>query len=179
MALARLSSPEATGPLGPPGPPPAYRDVLDGVTTTSRYAGGGPGGPRGPVASGDERRASAIALLDRLLDPAETWGAASARESAYAPEGYRIFVATGAPPPDASVSEPAVAWPLSTPLSEFGTAATPDRGISGLRQGTVVGADATVLGPLLKGATSLTAFTSGGSPFTLYVRALLPDELGS
>ena len=187
-AAAILAAIKAAGldkaPAGGPGIPGdsgtnVFTVVVDGVTTTSRYAGGGPQGPKGPVASGDEGRAAALALLDRLLDPAETWGAASAAESTYAPEGYRVFVAPGAPPPDASVTEPPVAWPLSTPLSEFGTAATPDRGIPGLRQGAVLGPDAAVLGPLLKSATSLTAFTSGGKPYTLSVRTLLPDELGN
>jgi hypothetical protein len=179
IKAAGLDKPAVGGP-GIPGDSGTnvFTAVVDGVTTTSRFAGGGPPGPKGPVASGDEGRAAALALLDRLLDPAETWGAASAPESAYAPQGYRIFVAPGAPAPDASVSEPPVAWPLATPLSEFGTAATPDRGIPGLRQGVVLGADAAALGPVLEKATSQTAFTSGGSSFTLYARALLPDELG-
>jgi len=53
-----------------------------------------------------------------------------------------------------------------------------DRGIAGLRQGTLLGADAAVVGPILQRATTLTAFTSGGSAFTLSVRPLLPDEIG-
>jgi hypothetical protein len=152
--------------------------VVDGVTTTSRYAGGGPAGGPGPVASGDEGRTAALALLDRLLDPAEAWGAATAPESTYQPLGYRIFVAPGAPATDGNVTGPPVAWPLTTPLSGFGTLATPDRGIPGLRQGALLGADAAAVGPVLQRATSQTTFTSDGSPFTLYVRALLPDELG-
>lgn len=180
IRTAGLDKPAAGGP-GVPGDSGTnvFTAVVDGVTTTSRYAGGGPPGPKGPVASGDEGRVAALALLDRLLDPAETWGAAGAAEARYVPQGYRVFVAPGAPPADASVSEPTVAWPLSTPLSEFGAPATPDRGIGGLRQGAVLGADAAALGPVFEKATSLTAFTSGGSPYTLYVRALLPDELGS
>ncbi len=180
IKAAGLDKPAVGGP-GIPGDSGTnvFTAVVDGVTTTSRFAGGGPSGPKGPVASGDEGRVAALALLDRLLDPAETWGAASAPESRYAPQGYRVFVAPGAPASDAGVSEPPVAWPLSTPLAEFGTAATPDRGIAGLRQGALLGADAATVGPLFEKATNLTAFTSGGSPFTLSVRALLPDELGS
>lgn len=180
MRTAGLGKPAQGGP-GIPGDSGTnvFTAVVDGVTTTSRYAGGGPPGRPGPVASGDEGRVAALALLDRLLDPAETWGAATASESSYQPQGYRVFVAPGAPVADGNITEPPVAWPLSTPLAEFGTPATPDRGIPGLRQDAVLGADAATLGPLLAHATSQTAFTSGGSPYTLYVRALLPDELGT
>jgi hypothetical protein len=99
-------------------------------------------------------------------------------ESIYAPTGYRIYVAPGGPAPDPTVQQPPLAWPLSTPLADFGTPALPDRGIAGLRQGVALGADAALLGPLLQRATTLTAFTSGGSSFTLSVRPLLPDEIG-
>jgi hypothetical protein len=144
----------------------------------SRFAGARPGGPGGPVASGDEERVAALALLDRLLDPGETWGAPAATDSRYIPDGYRVYVAPGPPPADPQASQSPVAWPLATPLADFGTEAEPDRGIAGLRQGVVLGADAATLGPILERATALTAFTSGGSSYTLYVRPLLPDEVG-
>lgn len=156
-----------------------FTAVVDGVTTTSRFAGGGqPGHPGGPVASGDEERVAALSLLDKLLDPAETWGAASVKDGVYTPIGYRVYVAPGGPPPDAQASQPPVAWPLGTPLAAFGTLANPDRGIAGLRQGVVLGPDAALLAPILERATAITAFTSGGRSFTLSVRALLPDEAG-
>ena len=154
--------------------------VVDGVTTTSRFAGGGrPGQPGGPVASGDTERVAALALLERLLDPAELWGAPAAVDGIYKPAGYRIFVAPGATDAGgANVSQPPIAWPLPTTLADFGAPATPDRGIAGLRQGALLGDDAALMAPLLAKATSITAFTSGGSPYTLSVRALYPDELG-
>jgi hypothetical protein len=153
--------------------------VLDGVTTTSRYAGGGqPGNPGGPVPSGSDARAAAFALLDRLLDPSETWGAPAAQATTYKPTGFRIFVAPGGPAADPTVSQSPAAWPLSTPLATLGTPAVPDRGIAGLRQAAVFGADAAILAPVLERATTLTAFTSGGASYTLYVRPLLPDETG-
>ena len=175
-----LDKPAASGP-GIPGDSGTnvFTAVVDGVTTTSRFAGGGqPGHPGGPVASGDEERVAALALVDKLLDPAETWGAASVKNGTYTPTGYRVFVAPGAPPTDSQASQPPATWPLSTPLSTFGTPATPDRGITGLRQGVVLGPDAALLGPVLERATAITAFTSGGQSFTLSVRALLPDEAG-
>ena len=116
-------------------------------------------------------------MLDRLLDLGETWGAPAATDSRYVPVGYRVYVAAGAPQADPQASQSPVAWPLSTPLAEFGTPAVPDRGITGLRQGAVLGTDAAALGPVLERASMLTAFTSGGSSYTLYVRPLLPDEV--
>jgi hypothetical protein len=152
--------------------------VIDGATTTSRFAGGQAGQPGGPVASAADERAAAMALLERLLDPAETWGGPAAQETSYLPTGFLVFVAPGGPASDPQASQSPVAWPLGTPLADFGAPAAVDRGIAGLRQGTVLGADAAVVGPILQRATTLTAFTSGGSSFTLSVRPLLPDELG-
>jgi hypothetical protein len=93
------------------------------------------------------------------------------------PVAYRVYVALGAPSGDGSTTEPGVAWPLSTPLASFGTPAVPDRGITGLRQGAVFGADAATLGPILDHANSQTPFISGGMLYTLFVRPLLPDEV--
>ena len=67
-------------------------------------------------------------------------------------------------------------WPLATPLAEFGTPAVPDRGIAGLRSGVVLGDDAKTLGPFLAEANALTPIVSGGKPYTIFVRPLLPDE---
>lgn len=175
-----LDKPSAGGP-GVPGDSGTnvFTVVVDGTTTTSRFAGGGqPGPPVGPVAPGDEQRVAALALLDRLLDPSETWGAAAGPDSTYTPTAYRIYVVPGGPPPDPQASQSPIAWPLATALADFGTPAVPGRGIAGLRQGVVLGADAALLAPVLQRATTLTAFTSGGSSFTLYVRPLLPDEIG-
>ena len=172
----------ATGGPGIPGDSGTnvFTTVVDGTTTTTRLAGGGPPGPGGPgAASGDLERAAALELLNRLLDPAETWGAGSAPETPYAPPGYRIYVAPGATPStDPSTNQAPVAWPLPAGLDGFGAPAQPDRGIAGLRQGMVLGADATTLTPILKAATAATPFTSGDKIYTLWVRPLLPDETG-
>ena len=155
--------------------------ALDGTTVTTRFRGMGGGGPQGPGGAGDGSpdpgAAAALALLARLEDPADTWGAAEAAPAAYQPDGYRVFAAPGAPPADPAVSTPAVAWPLATPLDAFGSPAAADRGIEGLRQGAALGADAAILGPVLARASVATAFTSGGSTWTVWVRPLLPDEL--
>jgi hypothetical protein len=179
IKAAALDTPSTAGP-GIPGDSGTnvFTAVVDGVTTTSRFSGGQLGQPSHPFGSGDDARGAALALLDRLLDPAETWGAAAVQASAYSPSGYLIFVAPGGPASDPQASQSPVALPLATPLADFGAPAAADRGIAGLRQGTVLGPDAAVLGPILQRATTLTAFTSGGSSFTLSVRPLLPDEVG-
>lgn len=174
----------ATGGPGVPGDSGTtiFSVTIDGETIETRLAGGGPGvgGPGGPGVGGsaDPGRAAVFDLLARLVDPSETWGAASApTASRYDPAGYRVFVIPGAPSGDPATTQTPVAWPLSTPLDSFGTASVPDRGIAGLRQGVVLGADAATLGPVLARATTETAFTSGGTSWTLSVRPLLPDEL--
>jgi len=152
--------------------------TLDGTTTTTRLhlGGGGPGLPGGLGGSPDPARDAAQHLLERLQDPAETWGS-TPKTSTFVPTAYRVFVAPGAPVGDGATPQPTVDWPLSMPLDAFGVPAVPDRGIAGLRQGAVFGADAATLGPVLQAATQLTAFSSGGKLYTLYVRPLLPDEV--
>ena len=152
--------------------------TVDGVPVVSRLVLGSglPGRPG--VGSPDPAAAAAADLLARLQDPNETWGAASVQTSVLTPTAYRVYVAPGAPASDGTLSpEPAVAWPLATPLGQLGTAANPDRGIAGLRQGAVFGADAATLGPVLAAANSQTPFISEGNLYTLYVRPLLPDEV--
>lgn len=151
---------------------------VDGTVVTNRLVIGGglPGRPG--VESPDPVTAPAADLLARLEDPNETWGASSAPSTVLQPLGYRIFVAPGAPASDGTLSpQPAVAWPLATPLDQFGSAANPDRGIPGLRQGAVFGDDAGTLGPVLAAVSSQTPFMSAGMLYTLYARPLLPDEV--
>jgi hypothetical protein len=154
--------------------------TLDGRTVITRFAGlaGGPPGPGGPGAGGDPARAAALDLLAKLSDPGQGWGGTTGIRSPLRPAGFRVFVAPGAPPADAAVSVPPIAWPLGVSLAAFGAPAVPDRGIPGLRMGVVVGADAVTLGAALAQATQLSAFTSGGQAYTLYARPLLPDEMG-
>lgn len=179
IKVAGLDKEAAGGGIGNPDAATTVIGVtIDGKTTTSRFHfGGGPGGPGVPgAASPDPGVAAAEALVARLTDPLETWGVAHPVSSSLVPAAYRIFVAPGAPQGDGSTTAPAVSWPLATSLDAFGAPAVPDRGIAGLRQGPVFGADATALGPVLAAANQLTAFSSGGKLFTLYVRPLLPDE---
>ena len=179
IRAARLATPSAAGPgvAGDAGTT-VFAVTLDGTTVKTRFAGlgGGPPGPGGP-ADGDPARAAALDLLARLADPAETWGEPAAVATPFHAAGYRVFVAPGSPAGGAGTAPPPLDWPLTMPLDAFGSPAAADRGIAGLRVGVVAGADAAALEPVLVKATQLTAFTSGGRPYTLYVRPLLPDEL--
>jgi len=180
IKAAGLDKPSADGGGGNPDTGTTVFVVnLDGTPVTTRIGlGGGPGGPGIPGVGGgspDPSRAAAQQLLDRLNDPGETWGS-SPTTSTLVPTAYRVYVAPGAPAGDGTTTAPAIAWPLSTPLDAFGVPAVPDRGIAGLRQGAVFGADAVTLGPVLASASAISAFSSGGKLYTLYVRPLLPDE---
>lgn len=171
---------------------------VDGRTVTSRFnglggegsaAGGATGGLPAPAVSGtgasassagDPKKAAAAALIARLTNVDETWGTSTpAKETRFVPSGYRIWVNPGAPQADAALAREPIAWPLSVPLASFGEPASPDFGIAGLRVGTVTGADASALAPILDKATTITPFTSGGSSWTLRVRPLLPGEPAS
>lgn len=179
IRAAGLDKESAGGGIGNPDAAATVIVVsIDGTATTSRFHfGGGPGGPGVPgAATPDPAVKVAEDFVARLTDPAERWGVANPATSVLVPTAYRMFVAPGAPDGDGSTTAPSVAWPLSMSLDAFGAPAVPDRGIAGLRQGAVFGADATALGPVLAAANQLTAFSSGGKLYTLYVRPLLPDE---
>lgn len=179
IRAAGLDRPSTAGPgIGGDTGATVFTVTLDGATVTTRFAGLGAGPGTPGDAGSDPARAAALDLLTRLTDPGVAWGATSAATTVYQATAWRIFVAPGAPATDAGVDPQPIAWPLATPLESFGTAAAPDRGIAGLRMGVVAGADAARLAPVLGVATQITPFTSGGRSYTLYVRPLLPDELG-
>jgi hypothetical protein len=153
-----------------------FTAVLDGVTTTARFSSPGGAIGRPDMSGSNPAAAAAFALLERLNDPTDTWGGPGTPQTIYTPAGYRVFVAPGGPAADAQASQSPMAWPLPTPLAEFGTPAVPDRGVAGLRSGVVLGDDAATLAPFLAAANVLTPVTSGGQAYTLFVRPLLPDE---
>ena len=183
IRAAGLDKVQANGPGGVPGDTgtTVFLVNVDGAPITTRLVlSGGPGGPPGIPGGGgssDPQVTAARDLLARLNDLSDTWGATAAPAGVYAPTAYRVYVAPGAPVGDGFSPEPTVTWPLSTPLDQFGVPAVPDRGIPGLRQGAVLGADAVILGPLLATANLLTPFGSGDKLYTIYVRPLLPDEV--
>jgi hypothetical protein len=152
--------------------------VQNGTRITTRFnaLAEGMGVPGGQGASEPARKAAAD-FLARLSDPADTFGAPAAPTTLYAPTAFQVWVGPGAPvASDPALTQAPVTWPLATPLTSFGTPATPDAGVAGMRVGVVAGADAVALAPILARATSLTPFISAGRMFSLLVRPLLPEE---
>jgi hypothetical protein len=152
--------------------------VQNGMRITTRFGAlaEGMGAPGGQGASEPARKA-AVDLLARLTDPADTFGAPAAPTTLYAPTAFQVWVSPGAPATsDPALAQQPVTWSLATPLASFGTPATPDAGVAGMRVGVVAGADAVALAPILARANALTPFTSGGRTFSLLVRPLLPEE---
>jgi hypothetical protein len=153
-----------------------FTAVVDGEPVVNRFAASGPGGPGRPGGNGgasqDPAAAAAFDLLARLADPAVAWGGSTPAAAPYTPVAYRIYAAPADPGADAGP-----AWPLASGLDAFGRPAVPDLGIPGLRTGVVTGADAATLRPVLEAAAPGAVFTGGGT-WTVWVRPLLPSELG-
>jgi hypothetical protein len=179
-AAAGLAAADATYPaVGiADAPDTVFVIVKNGTRITTRFGAlaEGMGAPGGQGSSEPARKAAAD-FLARLTDPADTFGAPAAPTTLYAPTAFQVWVSPGLPAAsDPALTQQPVAWPLTTPLASFGTPATPDTGIAGMRVGVVAGVDAATLEPILARANVLTPFTSGGRTFSLLVRPLLPEE---
>ena len=75
------------------------------------------------------------------------------------------------------LAQPALPWPLATPLADFGTPGAPETGVAGARCGEVAGEDAATLVAALRQGHQQTPWTSGGMTWGLYPRPLLPDDI--
>jgi hypothetical protein len=128
--------------------------------------------------SASERRARASLLaLQAKLSNLTSWlpkGSLS-RDESFVPSGLRVFVRPGPPAAQPPLEEPAIDWPLPTPLRAFGTslATWPD-----LRCGAVTGGDLNVLLAAARRANELSPWRSGDATYSLTFRPLLPDESG-
>lgn len=159
-------------------PDTVFTLAFDGGTVISRFGALGMSDPSQTPPAELAARTAAADFMSKVGDLPTLLGAdAVGPTAAYVPVAIRILVMEGAPAvSDPAVSRQPIAWPLATPLSEFGT--PPASGDPAQRCGVVSGADAKVLWPILSRATSITGFTSGTSVYTLQVRPLLPDESG-
>jgi len=140
---------------------------IDGQEVVNRVGSGGAPGPGHPGQSPNP----AIDLLNRLLDPTETWGATNVSNVPFSPTAYKLYVAP------AAAGAGSVAWPLTTDLANFGSPATPDFGVTGLRTGVIAGTDTSILATALATATPETVVTSNGKTYQVWIRPLLPPEL--
>lgn len=150
--------------------------TVDGVPhVTKVYALGVLGGDR-PDGMSDqeftartalERFQASLMVLRRTLSDGSV-----GPDAEFAPTGLRLFVSGYRRSQD--LKEPAVEWPLATPLVSFGDPATLDA----YTCGAVTGADLDAVLPLARTANQLTPWTSDGDRFAILFRPLLPDESG-
>jgi hypothetical protein len=152
---------------------------LDGSEVVSRIAASASGpvtfaGLAGAATGCKKTSSAAFDLLAQLTDPSQTWGTPGVTTQTYDPVGYRLWFA----PADSAAGAATVAWPLAQQLDGFGTPATPDYGVTGLRSGIVLGADAPDLGAALASAAPGDLLSAGGQEYQFWIRPLLPDELG-
>ena len=93
-------------------------------------------------------------------------------DAPFTPSGLRLFVTDYRA---GDMKEPAVDWPLATPLSSTGGDPSEHAGYACV---AVTGADLDALLPLAQSANQLTPWRSDGDRFTVLFRPLLPDESG-
>ena len=150
--------------------------TVDGVThVTKVYAMGMFGGERPESMS--EEEFTARTRLERfqamLQDLRRTLPEGSVGTDAeFTPGGLRLFASEYRA--DGDLKQPAVGWPLATPLSSFGDPAP----IGGYTCGAVTGADLEAVLPLALTANQLTPWKSEGARYAILFRPLLPDESG-
>ena len=111
-------------------------------------------------------------------------GGSAANPAPFVPGAVRVFVSDYQADPN--LSEPAIAWPLATNLSDFGDPMQGSGGGGSLntnnglpsRCGTVTGSDLTTLMPLIDHANQLSPWKNNGKEYGLLFRPSLPDESG-
>jgi hypothetical protein len=154
------------GPSNPDAGVTVFTVVVDGQEVVNRIVdGGGPGRP-------GSSPSPAMDLLNRLVDGTEMWGATGVVQKPFTPSAYKIYFA-----PTTDETAATVAWPLSTGLADFGTPATPDFGVNGLRTGAVTGDDALKIATAFGPATPDSLSRSAGDIYQIWIRPLLPPEL--
>ena len=157
-------------------PTTTFTLVIDGQPRTTRvYALGQTGpDPDGMSQSEYQARQDLQAFEAKATDLSWLPQGSISDSGAFEPDGLRVYVTDYHG--DQTLTEPAVAWPLTPGLGSFGQ---PMEGaLQGVRCGTVTGTDATTLLPVVENANELTPWTSDGSSYSLVFRALLPDEHG-
>jgi hypothetical protein len=148
--------------------------TLDGVThVTKVYALGMPGGDQ-PAGMPDAEFAARTRLerfQTSLQDLRHTLPTGSVGDDTmFTPSGLRLFVTDYRP---ADMKEPAVEWPLATPLSSGEPSAT-----DGYTCLAVTGVDLESVLPLAQSANQLSPWRSEATKYTVLFRQLLPDESG-
>jgi hypothetical protein len=150
------------------------------ITITVTALGMSGGSATGMPAEERRARAALEALTGRLADLRSWLPAGSVgNDQPYRPDSMRVFVTPGAPEGSAGAPrQPSIAWPLATPLAQFGSPISTPLNGGAVRCGVVVGAELPKLFALAQRANQLTPWTSHGERFALAFRPLLPDESG-
>ena len=147
------------------------------TTTTSAYALGFEEGTTGGCSGMQVDTEARAALNDFSMKMGDirSWLPAGSysEEEAYTPTEMRVYV--GQERHDPELQQQPIAWPLETPLSDFGE---PDRNLSDLRCAAISGEDLAAVLPLAEQANELSPWTSDGERYGLTFRPLLPDEHG-
>jgi hypothetical protein len=150
--------------------------TVDGVTHVTKAYALGMSGDRQPDLMSDQEYAARMRLerfQASLTNLRQTLPVgAVGPDGTFVPTELRLFVSGYARSHD--LKEPAVAWPLSTPLTSFGEPAT----LEGYTCGTVTDGDLDAVLPLAQTANQLTPWTSDGERFAIAFRPLLPNESG-
>jgi hypothetical protein len=123
-----------------------------------------------------EARAELQEFVDQMTD-LPSWlppAAIVERDVPYEPERLQVISQAADESADPAVETGELDWPLATPLPSFGEPYLLARS----RCAVVEGADLNVLLPLLRDATAVTRWNSGGEQFVLYTHPLLPHEDG-
>lgn len=113
-------------------------------------------------------------LWNRLLDLSSWLAADLGPQAPYQPVAYAVLIGS-APAPDATLGASITQWPLTTPMSSFGTLVA--NGTA--RCGTATGADVAMLRGAFAKANQLTqwvASPTANATYGLTVRSLTPGE---
>lgn len=155
--------------------------AVDGHPVTSRFAALGAGATASdPIEQA--ARTGAQDYVTKLRGNTAFFGSADVgSEQQYLPDVVQIVAVHGDPSAGVQPSEMVhapLAWPLATPLGEFGVGVQAGSAAAA-RCGVVSGTDLQVLWPLFEQASQITGFSSGGTTWRLTLRLLLPGEPGS
>jgi len=124
-------------------------------------------------------RAELLAFTQQLAQLPTLVGADQITDlGAYSADRLRLIVSPMpvTNPSPSQITDPAIAWPLATPLASFGAGMAGTS--NGRRCGTVEGTDLALLNHLIDKATEISPWTSGGTSWSMTIRPLLPDEAG-
>jgi hypothetical protein len=135
----------------------------------------------------DEERAAVAAIqafVGRFVDPV-SWlpaSAIAAGDEPYPIERLQVLAQlydqAGLDPNDPSLDQPAIDWPIDTPISSFESMGSLPGSPASLSCAVLSGADASAVVEAAADANSLTPWVDEEQEWLLWLRPVLPDEAG-